>query len=492
MNLGLNIVEAGIERTISIFSPSWALERARNRGALTAFSRAFEGAAKGRRTKNWKASDPGPAGPGDGSLGELRRRSRDLERNNGWAKNGIAGVASTMVGTGIICQPRVSAVRSTKRKSEEIARRWNAWALGVNCDFDGMQTFYGLQHAVTKSMIESGEVLIRRRLNRDTRTQVSLELQVLEPDFIDTSKDLTNKDGTRVIQGIEFDRRGKRVAYYLFNDHPANRGTVVGFLGYESTRVPAEDIIHLFRVERPGQVRGIPWLAPAIINLRDLDEYEDAELVRRKIAACFTAFVTSPLPDDEENVSAEELSERMEPGTIEHLPAGKTVTMATPPSITGYKEYTSVMLHKIAASLQCPFTVLTGDFSEVNFSSGRLGWLQFWKHVDHWRWNILIPRFCNRVFDWYLESLALSGVNVDGITAEWTAPKREMIDPQKEILATKEAIKAGIKTLPEAIREEGFEPDDVIEEAAAFQAKLDALGLKFDTDMRQETTVDKV
>ena len=492
MRLDLTAVEERFERVLSIISPGWALERARLRSALNVYdthaSRAFEGAAKGRRTKNWRATDPGPAGPAEGSLAELRRRSRDLERNNGWAKNGISGIATTMVGPGIVCQPRVYA-RSTKRKSKEIAQLWKTWAMGVECDFDGLQTFYGLQQTVTKSMVDSGEVLVRRRLRRVSDTEVALELQVLEADFLDTSKDLVKKDGTRIIQGVEFDSRGKRVAYYIFTEHPANRGSVVGFRGYESKRVLAEDIIHLFRLERPGQVRGIPWLAPAILNLRDLDEYEDAELVRRKIATCFTAFVTSPLPEDEDTSDPDDLREKMEPGTIEHLPPGKTVTLATPPTVTGYKEYSSAMLHKVAAALQCPYTVLTGDFSEVNFSSGRLGWLQFWKHVDQWRWNILIPRFCDRVFNWYLEALALSGVKTEGVTPEWTPPKRDMIDPQKEIAATKEAIKAGIKSLPEAIREEGYEPEDLLDEIEDFQKKADAKGLKFDTDMRQQNKV---
>jgi capsid protein len=37
--------------------------------------------------------------------------------------------------------------------------------------------------------------------------------------------------------------------------------------------------LHLFERLRPGQVRGVPWFASVILKLRDLDDYDDAELI---------------------------------------------------------------------------------------------------------------------------------------------------------------------------------------------------------------------
>ncbi len=110
--------------------------------------------------------------------------------------------------------------------------------------------------------------------------------------------DLPN--GGFIVQGVEFDPLGRRRAYWMFPVHP---GEVAMFrrASLTSQPVPASSVLHLFDRLRPGQVRGVPWLAPVILKLRDLDEYDDAELVRKKIEACFAAFVTGS--DDEETLA---------------------------------------------------------------------------------------------------------------------------------------------------------------------------------------------
>src|SRR5690606_27084232 len=120
---------------------------------------------------------------------------------------------------------------------------------------------------------------------------VPLQLQVLEPDHLDAGRNETLADGGYILQGVEFDPLGRRRAYWLFPVHPGEAG-IMGRGALVSRPAPARQILHLFERLRPGQVRGVPWFAPAILKLRDLDEYDDAELVRKKIEACFAAFVT--------------------------------------------------------------------------------------------------------------------------------------------------------------------------------------------------------
>ncbi len=147
-------------------------------------------------------------------------------------------------------------------------------------------------------MTESGECLIRIRERRiEDGLPVPLQLQLLEPDHLDTGKTGEISGGGFVVQGVEFDALGRRRAYWLYPVHP---GEVATFRKAQlaSKRVPADGVLHLFDRLRPGQVRGVPWFAPVILKLRDLDEYDDAELVRKKIEACFAAFVTGS--EDEE------------------------------------------------------------------------------------------------------------------------------------------------------------------------------------------------
>lgn len=468
-----------LDKAIESVAPRYALKRARARVALD-LVRKYEGASSGRRTENWKTSSTSPNAEILPALGKLRNRSRDLVRNNGYANKAIRSISANTVGTGIIPQAKTK----NKRTKADIQTLWEMWAESTQCDANGMLDFYGIQNLAMREIAEAGEVLIRRRRRPSSAgLPIPLQLQVLEPDHIDTTKNEMLPNGNRVIQGIEFDSTGSRVAYYLHPDHPGDAFyTKTPFAVPE--RVPASEIRHLFRVERAGQARGIPWGAPAIIRLRDFDEYSDAQLTRQKIAACFTAFVHDP-EGSELTDSERDLGERVEPGMIEILPPGKNVTFGTPPIVTGFKEYSDVTLHEVAAAYGPTYEELTGDLSGVNFSSGRMGWLAYWREIEQWRWQVLIPGLCNGVWGWFLDGAQLVGYQTKDVTATWTPPRRQMIDPTKEVPAQIQAIRGGITTLSETIRELGNDPEALLNEKAEDNEKLDDLGLVVDSDPRK-------
>ena len=146
------------------------------------------------------------------------------------------------------------------------------------------------------AMFESVEALIRRR-NRVRADGVfpPFQLQVLESDYLDVSKTEPTSSGY-IIQGVEFDRVGRRVGYWLYGQHPGdpvNTG-VRGGLGLQSAFVPADQIIHLYEPTRPGQVRGVPELSAVMMAMRDLDDWEDSEIIRKKTESCLAAIVRGP------------------------------------------------------------------------------------------------------------------------------------------------------------------------------------------------------
>lgn len=480
-----------LDRAIAVFSPSTALRRAQFRNAFNTYARSsvYEGASKGRRTDGWRTGTTGAvAVTASGHLNTLRDRTRHLIRNNPYAAKAQKAYAGNIVGTGIV--PRIAHQGKTDSKqAKAIAALWDAWADAPGqCDADGMLTFYGIEGLSIKTIAAGGEVLIRRRWVKDKGLVVPFQIQLLEPEFLDTSKDTLRaaEDGSQVIQGIKFSKSGKRMGYYILKQHPGDAVVI-----NESVFVDAADIIHTFLPERPGQVRGVPWYAPIIIRMRDFDEYEDAQLVRQKIAACFAVLVTdseagAPAPGVG-TTGKHKMLDTVEPGMIEIMPPGKEVSFANPPGVDGYADYSSITLRAIAAGLGMPYEVLTGDLSKVNFSSGRMGWLEFQRFVDDVRWNMLIPMLCAGVFKWFLDAAELAGNNVEGVTAMWTAPRREMIDPVSETKATISAIRAGLTTLPEEIRKLGDDPDKVFKETAETNKTLDKLGIVSDADPRKVT-----
>ena len=468
-----------VDSLIGFFSPRAAYNRLAYRKAGALVQRKFDGAAKGRRTEGWHSTSASANSENAPALAILRDRSRDLVRNNPYAARGISLLEGNIVGKGIL--PHIP--------DEKLMRLWQTWAETPACDLEGRMSFYSMQALAMRSIVESGEVLIRKRV---VEGGFPLKLQVLEADFIakELDQQLTKESGNTVIQGIELDKSGRKVAYHLYETHPGASGLEGYGLRniFKTNRVPADQIVHAFRAQRPGQLRGIPWLAPVMLRLRDLDDFEDAQLVRQKIAACFSVFVRDAIKTDS-YLSAEEkieLGSKVEPGLIEMLPPGKDVTFASPPGVEGYKDYLSVNLHAIAIGLGVSYEALTGDLSQVNFSSARMGWLEFQRNIESARCHILAPQLNDPVYNWFLDAAVLAGEIKAKPTdkVRWTAPRRDMIDPTKEVESMKVAVRNGFLSWSDAIRELGNHPQDQAEKIAEDYKTFDKFGLTLECDPR--------
>jgi len=474
-----------MDHAIASVAPRMAARRVLARQAFETLTRGYDGASKGRRTDGWRA----PGSSADTEIGVagalLRDRMRDLVRNNPHAAKAVAVLVNNIVGSGIM--PRAaSGDDKLDRKVDALFTRWTS-----DCDADGQLDFYGLQTLICREMVEAGEVLVRRRLRRSSDgLPVPLQLQVLEADFLDATKS-SNVGAGRIVQGIEFDPVGKRRAYWLHPQHPGDaHGALRG--GLDSRPVPATEIAHVYEKQRT-QARGVPWGAPVIRSLRDLDDYEVAELVRKKTEACVTAIVFG---DDESQqgiaptvVDADgNRVEQFEPGLIAYARGGKDIRFNQPSATGGYGEYKRASLHTISAGFRVPYELLTGDLSQVNYSSIRAGLVEFRRQIDAVQWQLFIPMFCAPVWRWFTEAAWAAGqIPTPDVPVEWSPPKFEAVDPQKDAMANLLSIRSGTMTLAEVIARQGRNPDAVLAEIAATNAKLDALGLVLDSDPRRVT-----
>ncbi len=469
-----------LDRIISWINPEAGFKRARHRVATEAL-RAYDAASKSRRTNNWKATGADANSEAFPALTTLRNRSRDQVRNNVYARRTVQAISTNTVGTGILPTP----MDVTRAAEKRLLKAWNDWAGSRASDFEGLQNFYGIQRLVMRTVVEAGECLVIRRRVQDDN--LPIQIQVLEPDFLDSLKNVTRtKDGGKIVQGIEFDANGKRKGYWLYKMHP---GSMEGYTA-ESSFFPDVDVCHVYFMERPGQYRGVPWLAASMIRMKDFDDYEDAELVRQKIAACFTVFVQDNNPEAMVGESKEdiELASRVEPGIIEVLPPGKSVAFAQPPATNGYESYSRKILQGIAAGSGITYEMMTGDLSNVNFSSGRMGWLEFQRNVVDWQENMLIPMLCDKVWGWFIDAATIVGKAKPGVVATWTPPRREMIDPVKETNAISAMIRNGLISYSEAVRQLGYDPDDTLDEIASDFSKMDEKGIILDSDPRKGKT----
>lgn len=476
---------SGWDRFLMGVAPGWGLRRLQARVAARTMARHYDAAGGGRRTSGWHKSGSDANAAAGSNIATLRNLSRDLVRNNGWARRGIQVIANNVVGYGITPSP---AEDVPKARATQAAKLWKTWAKSVECDYDGRMPFTGIQRLAMRTIAESGEVLLVRKVSTDKGLALPLRVRVLEPDYIDATKHgmVVNGDGL-IRYGIEFDKEGRRVAYWLYDQHP---GASIVWPGVrmESRRVPASDVIHIYEVERPGLIRGVPWLCAVIAKLQDFDDYEDAVLLQKKIAACFAAFVRDldgtagglGQPDADDDTL-----ETLEPGMIAYLPPGKDVTFATPPNVADHGTFSTTNLRRIAAGLGVTYEDLTSDYSQVNFSSARMARLAHWANVDNWRWNMFVPQLCDGVWRWAMELAAARHGWRMIPEATWSAPPVPMLEPEKEGLAMQRLVRAGVKSQPQVIREQGEDPDQVLAEIVEWNKKLDEHGVVLDSDPRK-------
>jgi len=476
-----------LDRAIAVVSPGWALRRMAARVRLDIARAYYDGATTGRRGASIRRSGADANVIAYAQLGKLRTGSRDLARNNPHARRAVEAIVSNTVGEGIA----PSFLRGTVR-AEDLEELAKLHLYTTACDSDGLLTWGGLQALALKSIAEGGEVLVRRRWRRlGDGLAVPVQFQVLEGEYLDDTKDGPVAGGGYIVQGVEYDAIGRRRAYWLFREHPGGRRATT-----DSRPVPATDVAHVYRVDRPGQVRGIPWGAAVLLSHADFADYEEAHLLRQKIAACFAAFVEEPfdsgLPstarqEDQEDGTTK-LIDSMEPGMVERLPPGTKVTFGAPPGVEDYAEFSSVSLHKVAMGWGVSYEAMTGDLSGVNFSSGKMSRLEFQRNIDTWRAHMLLPMLCDRVAAWWLEAVELgTGTDTDGVTVRHVAPRHAMIDPTREWPAIRQAVRSGQKTMSQVIRESGRDPVEHFQEYAEDLKLLDKLGIVLDSDARVRT-----
>lgn len=479
-----------LDRAIAFVAPVAGAKRIAARAAIDALKETtalYDGAARSHRNpRRYHATSANAETMF--ALGRLRNVSRDLRRNNALAANAINVIGSHVVGAGII--PTISEAKPARAK-DKLKAMIKSHLETTDIDVEGRHDYYGLQRLILDTVVESGEALVVRmmppaRIKLTARFQV----RVLEPDYLDALKSGPTGDGNVIFEGVEFDPAGRRVAYWLYSEHP---GGGVTWQLPQSRRVPASEVLHIYRVDRPGQVRGVPWCAPIMVALQDLHDFEDAELVRQKIAACFAVFLQGASP--ETNLAqatsgiksrAGNLIERLEPGLIQKLPPGITAQSATPPIVTGFRDYITVKGHKIAAGYGVPYELISTDNSDVSFISGRLGQLQFNKSIDHWRWHMMIPHACDGIMRWFLEAATIElNADVTRTAIKHTPPRREMIEPSKEIPAMRDAIRSGLSSLPEELRALGHDPEVILDEIAQSSKEIDKRKLGLDSDGRR-------
>ena len=418
-------------------------------------------------------------------LPALRARSRDLERNSPLAAGAINTVVTNVIGTGL--EPRPSIDYEYLGLTEEEAAAWEAqavriwwaWAGSPRCDIERVLDFAAMQDLEQRAELLSGDVFAVRRFKLRPGDILALKLQIVEADRV--CNPFGMMDTPQLTEGIEFSSDGEPVACHIQDSHPGDvfgrfqrgpdRWQRVPMFG---PRTGEPLVIHDFHKKRPGQKRGIPYLAVVIESLKQLTRYGEAEITAAVLSAMFTVFVETEtgepeesmgqfvglLTDEQEAAAAAKGQVGLGPGAIVDLAKGEKATFADPqrPN-SNYDPFVISFLRQIGPALEIPFEVLTKHFTS-SYSAARAALLDAWKAFKTRRAR-RVSNFCRPVYGMVIaEAVGRGMLSAPGfftdplrrqawLEARWHGPAPGQIDPLKEAQASKLKIDEGLSTLDE-------------------------------------------
>jgi lambda family phage portal protein len=442
----------------------------------------YDAAGNGRRMASW---NPPAGGPNASIVGleKIRSRARDASRNDWSGESAIQKWATNLIGIGIT--PRFKRIKSKARKQQIV----DLFADFVKmADADGVLDLFGIQTLGTRTWLDGGEAFLRRRPRfLDEGLPVPLQVQLLEGDMCplldaDTYPGMPASSIMR--SGIELDaKRRTRVAFWFYKDHPGE-----GTNGYNNeplVRVLARDVAHVFEPKRPGQLRGVSMLAPTLMRLRNIADYDDTVLERQKLANLVVGFIarsTPPLSDTDDfdpltNQAIEEGPSGplmgMQPGTLQELDDGQTITWSNPPEAgTDFPGYMRTQQLGTAAAAGLPYEIFSGDIANVSDRTLRVMINDFRRFAEQRQWQVIIPMLCDRVSTWFAEAALLAGLisaeEFDDVRRVEHAPHgwqhiHPVQDPQGKLLE----VSGGLRSRSSVIGERGDDPDQVDDERAA-------------------------
>lgn len=442
------------------------------------FMARYDAAGRGKRVAAWQPPSSGPNTALSG-LQVIRDRSRDSVRNDWTGESLIQKWATTLIGIGIT--PRFRRIKDKPRK-QAVADLWDDFV--KTADADGVLNLYGLQTLVIRAWLESGECFLRRRPRfLDEGLPLPMQIQVLESDMLPIFSATVwpgMPEGNVIKDGIEFNKRGRRIAYWFYKEHPGD-AELVNIGADALVRVPAYDVAHVIEPKRPGQRRGVPIIAPVIMRLRNTGDYEDTTLERQKIANLWVGFITRSLPEFNQNdVESDPVSGLarvvddsgngllpLRPGLIQELEDGQSFNFANPPEAgTTYSDYIRTQHLGTSAGGGMPYEIFSGDIANISDRTLRVVINEFRRFAEQRQWQIAIPQMCQRTVDWFADAAVLADkVSLDEVdlvrrvehSPHGWAYIHPVQDPQGKVLE----VEAGFRSRSSVIGEKGDDPETV-------------------------------
>lgn len=420
----------------------------------------------------------------------LRNRSRDLCRNNEYAKRYVNLMKTNAVGAkGFSLQVKALGGDGLLdlAGNQAVEQAFATWGRMGNCTIDGRLSWVDAQKLTIESLARDGEVFIIKHRGRDYHD--SFALQFIEPDEIDEQKNEKLPSGNEIRMGVELDANKRPVAYHKLTYHPGDYDYAMMTGKSKHIRIPAEQVIHIFMPLRAGQTRGEPWLSPVMPAMKQLGGFREAAVINARIGASKMGFFTSPsgdgfVPDDTDNHTP---IMDAEPGTFHQLPTGVSLESFEPtfPS-NEFDGFHKAVLKGIASGLGISYTSLSNDLEATSYSSIRQGALEerdFYRDIQ----QFMIDHFVFRVYEAWLDAaMDLRSFNIGANqydrflnASTFSGRAWSWVDPLKEMNAAILGMKNGVLSIQDVASQYGKDVEDLFAQIQRDKALAEQFGVKF-------------
>ena len=465
-----------LDKAIAYVAPKMAAERMLARTTL-AMSGGYSGAGINKAQLSRWLTSPGSATTDIiPDLKALRARSSDQMRNSAIAVGAIGQTVNGVVGTGLSFSAQIDhkflglSEEEAEAWNEDHDRRYNAWCKSPDVALERNLNFYGLQELSFRSELERGDVFWLTPMVERPGAGMRLAMQLIEADRACNPGDKPNSDN--LIEGIELDPDTREpVAVHVSRLHPSdalgkkNQWVRVPMRGQSTGR---RNVLHSFQPLRPGQVRGVPWIAPILEPLKQLGRWTEAELNAAVTSSIFSVFLKMD-PDAFQDIFDEDAqgsiveqagrwSGDMESGkAINLLPGEEPISVAPTRPNPAFDPFWMAMVRQIGMALEIPVEVLILHF-QSSYTAARGAMLmaaKFWRR----RRDRLITNICDPVHElWLSEEIIAGRISAPGFFSDpvvraawcagvWTGDGPGSLDPQKEVAAARERVEMEISTL---------------------------------------------
>lgn len=399
----------------------------------------------------------------------MRNRSRELARDNDYFRRFVNLYIKNVIGASGINPQSKLKTRNGDLKDEInslIEKKWRIFSRKENFSPSGTLSYWQTLRMVTRLLTGEGECFVEIIFSEDLKNPI--KFAVIDSDLVADDYDQSLANGNIVKMGVEKDPIGRIIAYWVYTSNPYEYILTKG--SRKLRRILAEDIIHIFDMERPDQTRGFTISCSAMRRLDMINGYEESEMVAARIASAQMGVIEHAAEGGWDGRDTEEDPEiALEPGSFPILPKGYKMNMFKPEHPhSSISAFIKTLLRGVASGLGLSYPSLASDLEGVNYSSIRQGVLD---DRDNYRdmQRLVIEQFCEPVFMlWIRTQIAFGGIPanifsdefLDSMNLEWSTRGWQWVDPLKEIKAHKEALSANIETLKDILSQRGQDVED--------------------------------